>query len=192
MKLRANFSAQRGKRKTPRERLLVADGFLVAILAPGEPDDQQIKKSDEQKSDGMGVHEAMHLIDAENTEDTYCGGIGPKRVEPQRSNQDGFDEPVRQQIDRSEMLAAVGEMLGGAIEMSDDEFVPVKRQIQFQEFQRNMTQSRWLYEPKNGAADRFQDAVDAFQSNGGAKTIMQQHFAPACGWSVREGSRLNS
>ncbi len=80
----------------------------------------------------MGVGEPMQLIDAEDAKNEDRRRVSPECVKPQRRHKKRLDEPVRQQIDRSKVLTAIGEMFGGSIQMRHDEFVTVERKIELQ------------------------------------------------------------
>jgi hypothetical protein len=55
----------------------VAGGFPVVVFAPSEPDDQNVKCGQQQKSHGMGMQEAVNLKDGKEPEYHDRQGICP-------------------------------------------------------------------------------------------------------------------
>jgi hypothetical protein len=55
----------------------VAGGFLVVVFAPGEPDDQNVERCQQQEGHGVGVEEPVNLKDGEKAEHYDREGIGP-------------------------------------------------------------------------------------------------------------------
>ncbi len=110
----------------------------------------------------MGVQESMHLIHGEQPEHNHGEGVGPERIEPQRRDEQRFDQPVRQQIQGCEMFSAVGEVLRRLIQVPGNEFVAIEGKIGFEELERDPIQLGGLDGPKDDAADGLENAVDAF------------------------------
>ena len=95
----------------------------------------------------MGVQKSVNLKGAKKSKDDDREGVGPERVEPECRNEQGFDETVREKIERREVFASVGKVFRGPIEMHGDELVAIERQIDFEKFQSDPVQIERLNRP---------------------------------------------
>lgn len=122
----------------------------------------------------MRVRVSMHLVDAKHAEHNHRQRIGPQFVHPQAGHQQGFREPVRDQIDRSEFPSAIREGLGPMKKVSNDHFVVLARQVVQCGYPKEFIHRARLDKPDQHAADAFEQAVESLDRNSGLETLIEE------------------
>ena len=122
----------------------------------------------------MRVHVSMYLVNAKHAEHDHCQRIGPQFVHPEANYQQGFREPVRDQIDRSEFPPTVRERLGPMKKVGDDDFVVFSRQIVERGDAKEVVHGAGLDKPDQHAADAFEQAVESLDRDSGLESLIEE------------------
>jgi len=126
----------------------------------------------------MGVSEAEKLIGAEEAEHNHGGGVGPERIEPKGGDKESLNQAMHDEINGGEVPSA-GEVLCGPEKVNGEEFVPIKRQVVLEEEQRDVVQRRRTHEPQDHPARSFEQAINSFKRDSGAKALVKEPLAPS-------------
>ncbi len=122
----------------------------------------------------MRVRESMHLIYAKDGEYDDGQRIGPEFVHPEAGYEQGFRQTVRDQIDRSEFPATVGERLGPMEKMRDELFVIFARQVVLDDKPKEFIHGVRINKPDQNTADAFNQAVESLDRNSGLETLIEE------------------
>jgi hypothetical protein len=156
--------------------LLGLERFLILIFFPGKKYQQTVKQSENNKRPRMRMSESMDLIDHEGGEHKNRQGIGPQLVEPKADYQHGFNQTMREEIERSEHGTAAGQFLRSVAYVGENEIMLITSQFVLAERLNNGVH-RGDFEPQQHAAGCFEYSVNPFQRNAYTKRIVNENVA---------------